>query len=174
VTFPRENLRDSEVTAICSVCGHPEHGEAWCPVALFERFPVDVESGEAEMLCSCRCLCGTPREAERQAALRRAFEDGLACFSSVRIFVRRHPGVVVPEHVADQHWRSCGYLCLEYGLDMPVPVEGLVVDELGVRAVLSFDRMSHETLVPWAAVVAVASGEPPPEIVQKRRRLRSV
>lgn len=158
----------------CPGCGHPGHGATQCHAWSGERFPVETEHGEAEMLCSSRCLCGTPREAERQAALRRAFEDGLRDNYSVKLFVRRHPGVAVPAEVSNLSWRGGGTLCLEYGLDMPVPVVDLRVDDRGVGAVLSFDRTPRETHVPWGAVAAVVSGEPPARVARPGRHLRAV
>ncbi len=44
---------------------------------------------------------------------------------------------------------------LQIGLDMPVPIPDLHLDEAGVFATLSFNRSPYTCVVPWSAVFAV-------------------
>lgn len=63
----------------------------------------------------------------------------------------RRPGVSVPAHLQGE-----ARLVLQYGLNMPVPVEDLEVTEGGIKATLSFSRQPHSTLIPWTAVYVIA------------------
>lgn len=63
----------------------------------------------------------------------------------------RRPGVAVPEHLQNET-----RLVLQYGLNMPVPVEDLEVTEAGVKATLSFSRQPYQTLIPWSAIYVIA------------------
>jgi stringent starvation protein B len=66
----------------------------------------------------------------------------------------RREGVVVPAHLkADAH------LVLQYGIDLPIPITDLEVDDSGVRATLSFSRTPHQTYVPWPAVYVIATDD---------------
>lgn len=62
----------------------------------------------------------------------------------------RRPGVVVPESLKAQP-----RLVLQIGLNMPVPIRDLVVDDEGVNGTLSFDRQPFHCTVPWDAVFTV-------------------
>jgi stringent starvation protein B len=62
----------------------------------------------------------------------------------------RRPGVIVPAHL-----RGEAHLVLQYGHDLPIPIPDLEVDEYGVRATLSFQKLPHLTVVPWSAVYVV-------------------
>lgn len=62
----------------------------------------------------------------------------------------RRPGVIVPAHL-----KSEPHLVLQYGLDLPIPIPDLEVDEHGVRATLSFSKHPQRTVVPWSAVYVV-------------------
>lgn len=44
---------------------------------------------------------------------------------------------------------------LQYGRNMPIPIDTLEVTDAGVSATLSFSRVPHRTYVPWSAVYAV-------------------
>jgi hypothetical protein len=44
---------------------------------------------------------------------------------------------------------------LDIGLNLPIPIPDLVVNEFGVSATLSFDRQPHVCLVPWRAMYAL-------------------
>ena len=63
----------------------------------------------------------------------------------------RRTGVSVPDNL-----RNEARLVLQYGLNMPVPVEDLEVTEDGVKATLSFARQPHKTLIPWTAIYVIA------------------
>lgn len=66
-------------------------------------------------------------------------------------FDARKAGVEVPEGFGDNP-----RLVLQYGYDMPVPIPDLTVDEDGIRATLSFQRVPCPTFVPWSAVYILA------------------
>ena len=63
----------------------------------------------------------------------------------------RRPGVAVPDHL-----RTETRLVLQYGLNMPVPVEDLEVTDDGVKATLSFSRTPWQTMIPWSAIYVIA------------------
>ena len=50
-------------------------------------------------------------------------------------------------------------LVLQVGLDMPVPIADLRVDEQGVQATLSFNRTPFLCVVPWASVFALVGDD---------------
>lgn len=62
----------------------------------------------------------------------------------------RRTGVVLPSR-----FLRAKHLTLEYGHNLPTPVEGLEVDGFGIRAILSFERDRSVTFIPWSAVFAV-------------------
>ena len=66
----------------------------------------------------------------------------------------RRQGVELPEFL-----RQAPRLVLQYGYNMPVPIHDLVIDAQGIKATLSFRRVSHATVVPWSAVFAITDGE---------------
>jgi stringent starvation protein B len=70
--------------------------------------------------------------------------------ASVHLDARR-PGVVLPERLLGQ-----GHLRLDYGYGFDPPIPDLVVDERGIAATLSFNRLPAATFVPWAAVFLIA------------------
>jgi stringent starvation protein B len=91
---------------------------------------------------------GSPDRPSKHQAFLALLQEGRP---SLHLDARRE-GVVVPEHLkADPH------LVLQYGIDLPIPINDLVVDERGVRATLSFSRTPHGTFVPWAAVYVIAT-----------------
>src|SRR6185295_9928918 len=63
----------------------------------------------------------------------------------------RHEGVRVPVQFAGQP-----ELVLQIGLDMPIPIPDLRVDDQGVHGTLSFQRTPFACFVPWDAVFALA------------------
>lgn len=99
----------------------------------------------------------------------------------------RREGVALPEHLRRER-----NIVLQYGYNMPIPIADFVVDDRGIGAQLSFQRVSHATFVPWAAVFAITDGnkramvwegdvpadlnlgEPPPQQQPKRPALTSV
>ena len=73
------------------------------------------------------------------------------------VFVHLDPrdgSVVVP-----QWYRSEPQLVLQIGLDMPVPIPDLRVDEEGVYGTLSFNRSPFTCRVDWDAVFALAGDD---------------
>jgi hypothetical protein len=62
----------------------------------------------------------------------------------------RREEVKLPEFLRQQK-----HLILQYGYNMPVPITDLAVDERGISATLSFQRVPHATFVPWSAVFAM-------------------
>lgn len=101
----------------------------------------------------------------------------------VHLDPRRH-GVTVPTWLQTQP-----QLVLQVGLDMPIPIPDLRVDDAGVYGTLSFQRAPFTCSVPWSAVFALVGDDNkgvvwpddlPPEIAteidrevgRKRRRDR--
>lgn len=62
----------------------------------------------------------------------------------------RRPGVLVPARL-----RSQAQVVLQVGLDMPVPIPDLRVDEEGMFGTLSFKGIPFTCFVPWGAVFAL-------------------
>lgn len=73
------------------------------------------------------------------------------------VFVHLDPrkeGVNVPEWLCDQP-----QLVLQVGLDLPVPIPDLRVDEQGVCGTLSFNRSPYRCEVKWSAVFALVGDD---------------
>lgn len=66
----------------------------------------------------------------------------------------RAPGVRVPPWLASQ-----AQLVLQVGLDLPVPIPDLRVDDGGVFGTLSFNRAPFTCAVPWEAVFALVGDD---------------
>ena len=66
----------------------------------------------------------------------------------------RLTGVVVPPWLNDQP-----QLVLQVGMDMPVPIPNLHVDEEGVSGTLSFNRSPFACFIGWDAVFALAGDD---------------
>ena len=88
----------------------------------------------------------------------------------------RREGVSVPKHLADQP-----QVVLQVGLDLPVPILDLRVDDEGVFGTLSFARSPFHCIVPWSAVFALVGDdgkglvwptEMPPEIAAEVEQAR--
>jgi stringent starvation protein B len=62
----------------------------------------------------------------------------------------RRPGVLVPARL-----RSQAQVVLQVGLDMPVPIPDLRVDEEGIFGTLSFKGIPFTCFVPWSATFAL-------------------
>ncbi len=62
----------------------------------------------------------------------------------------RRPGVLVPSRL-----RSQPQVVLQVGLDMPVPIPDLRIDEEGMFGTLSFKGVPFACFVPWGAVFAL-------------------
>jgi len=103
-------------------------------------------------------------------------EVALALLSNSSVFVHLDPrvdGVVVPLWFKKQP-----QLVLQIGLNMPVPIPDLHLDEEGLSCTLSFNRSPFHCMVPWAAVYAMVDDEHramvwpddvPPEVQQHVR-----
>lgn len=73
------------------------------------------------------------------------------------VFVHLDPrrvGVRVPEHLAEQP-----QLVLQVGLNLPIPIPDLRIDEEGVFGTLSFNRSPYTCEVPWAAVFGLVGDD---------------
>jgi hypothetical protein len=66
----------------------------------------------------------------------------------------RRPGVIVP-----LHFRQQPQLALDIGLNMPVPIHDLLVDDQGVACTLSFNRSPFYCVLPWSSVYALLDEE---------------
>ncbi len=66
----------------------------------------------------------------------------------------RRPGVIVP-----LHFRQQAQLALDIGLNMPVPIHDLLVDDEGVACTLSFNRSPFYCVLPWSSVYALLDEE---------------
>ena len=66
----------------------------------------------------------------------------------------RAEGVVVPAWLAKQP-----QLVLQVGLDLPVPIPDLHIDDDGVCATLSFNRSGFACSVPWPSVFALVGDD---------------
>ena len=73
------------------------------------------------------------------------------------VFVHLDPradGVLVPQWLREQ-----AQLVLQIGLDMPVPIPDLRVDDRGVSGTLSFQRSPFTCSVPWSSVFAIVGDD---------------
>jgi hypothetical protein len=66
-------------------------------------------------------------------------------------FDARKPGVELPDRLL-----GSPNVRLDYGYSLVPPIPDLTVDENGIRATLSFNRVPFETFVPWDAVFLIA------------------
>jgi stringent starvation protein B len=85
----------------------------------------------------------------------------------------RAPGVVVPAWFKKQP-----QLVLQIGLNMPVPIPDLRLDEEGMSCTLSFNRAPFFCVVPWSSIYAMVGDDGrgmvwpddvPPEVAQQAR-----
>jgi hypothetical protein len=88
-------------------------------------------------------------------AKKKIFEALLLIEPRVRVYLdSTAPGVGVPE--------SCrtptGILVLEYGLNLPSPIKGLVIDDAGILATLSFAKVQYSTWIPWESIFVLCNG----------------
>ncbi|MDP9033717.1 MAG: ClpXP protease specificity-enhancing factor SspB [Myxococcota bacterium] len=80
-------------------------------------------------------------------------EVALALLERSSVYVHldpRHPAVVVPAG-----YRKEPQLVLQVGLNMPVPIPDLHLDDDGISCTLSFSREAFLCVVPWASVFAM-------------------
>lgn len=81
---------------------------------------------------------------------RSVFEASL-CKGKTQVFLSKDALVELPETAFDKN----GFVCLEYGDNLPVPIMDLTVNQRGIRATLSFSREPFKTFVPWESVFAM-------------------
>ncbi|MEO6950390.1 MAG: ClpXP protease specificity-enhancing factor SspB [Polyangia bacterium] len=65
-------------------------------------------------------------------------------------FDARRPGIELPDRLL-----GSGNVRLDYGYGLVPPIPDLSVDEDGIRATLSFNRIPFATFVPWTAVFLI-------------------
>jgi hypothetical protein len=83
----------------------------------------------------------------------------------------RRPGTVLPGALT-----ALPIVVLTYGPALPIPIRDFSLEEGGIRATLSFDRVPTPTFVPWDAVWALVgpggaiefAGDIPPEVIAAR------
>jgi stringent starvation protein B len=105
-------------------------------------------------------------------------EVALALLERTSVFVHLDPraaAVVVPPGFKKQ-----AQLVLQVGLNMPVPIRDLNLDDEGMTCTLSFNRTPFFCVVPWASVYAVVGcddgrgmiwpDDVPPEVAQAQAR----
>ena len=63
----------------------------------------------------------------------------------------RRPGVQLPARFSGQ-----AHLRLDYGYGFTPPIPDLVIDDEGIRATLSFNRVPFSTFIPWSAIYLIA------------------
>jgi hypothetical protein len=81
----------------------------------------------------------------------RLFLEALECSSVVRVVFRsRFSGLVLPPKLQDNE-----IVTLDYGLNLPIQIADLAIDERGISATLSFNGAPHLTLVLWGAVLTI-------------------
>jgi len=82
-------------------------------------------------------------------------EVALALLESSTVFLHLDPRV---EEVKVPPWfKRQPQLVLQIGLNMPVPIHDLNLDEAGVSCTLSFNRAPHFCHVPWKAIYALVA-----------------
>lgn len=70
---------------------------------------------------------------------------------AVSIFVINHPELKMPIPVNESQG-----IVLNYSFTFPVPIPDLKIDDTGISATLSFNRIPCATFVPWDAVAQIA------------------
>jgi stringent starvation protein B len=84
-------------------------------------------------------------------------EVALALLERSKVHVHLDPrrdGVVVPPH-----FRKQAQLVLEIGLNMPIPIPDLRVDDDSMTCTLSFSRQPFYCVLPWASVFAMVGDD---------------
>jgi len=113
-------------------------------------------------------------EEQNQLSKREAMDSLLAQGDVLLQLDPRLEGVSVPLKFLEQP-----LLVLRIGLEMPIPIPDLDIDDLGITATLSFDRTPHAVVVPWDAVFGMVTeqgqgllwtADVPVEIVDQMRQ----
>jgi len=63
----------------------------------------------------------------------------------------RRDGVQLPDRL-----RGDGHVRLDYGYGFQPPIPDLSIDDQGIHATLSFNRVPFRTFVPWTAIYLIA------------------
>lgn len=84
----------------------------------------------------------------KRAVLESIFATGASAFVHLDATL---PDVSVPEGQRKTH------LCLQVGLNLPVPIKDLHIDDDGIECTLSFNRTPCRCFVPWDAVFGLRS-----------------
>jgi hypothetical protein len=82
--------------------------------------------------------------------LREAFTSLWSDEGVIILVNQSHADVLLPSYLIDR-----GNIVLDYDPFAVVPIDDLVIEEAGVRATLSFDRLPCKTFVPWEAVLGM-------------------
>lgn len=87
-----------------------------------------------------------------QLPLKKSIMQTLLLRGSVFMHInpKKCPGVKVPSRLINQD-----QIVLQVGLDMPVPIPDLLVDETGVRGTLSFKGVPFLCVIPWDSIFAL-------------------
>ncbi len=91
-------------------------------------------------------------EEQNQLPKREAMDSLLAQGDVLLQLDPRLEGVSVPQKFDEQP-----LLVLRIGLEMPIPIPDLEIDDAGITATLSFDRTPHAVVVPWQAVFGMVT-----------------
>ena len=73
------------------------------------------------------------------------------------LFVHLDPsedGVILPDSIRNQP-----QVMLQLGLDMPLPIPDLRVDDVGITGTLSFRRSPFYCVIPWSSVYAICGDD---------------
>lgn len=81
-----------------------------------------------------------------------AYTQALADHRAVSTWVKAEDCSGLPKHLN-------GSIRLNIGLNMPIPVPDLCVDESGISCTLSFSRTPHYVVIPWSAVEGFMDSE---------------
>lgn len=81
----------------------------------------------------------------------------LALLERSQVFIHLDPrqkGVVVPPH-----FRKQAQLVLQIGLEMPIPIPDLEIDDAGIGCTLSFNRAPFHCSLPWGSIFALVGDD---------------
>lgn len=104
-------------------------------------------------------------------------EVALALLEQTSLFIHLDPRK--PEVAVPQWFKAQPQLVLQVGLNMPVPIPDLDVDDDGVTCTLSFNRSPHWCKLPWSAIYALVGedggamvwpADVPPEVAAQLER----
>jgi stringent starvation protein B len=115
--------------------------------------------------------------AERMPALPAKKEVVLALLEQSTVYIHLDPR---SDHVQVPPWfKRQPQLVLQIGLNMPVPIPDLNIDEGGISCTLSFSRQKHFCQLPWSSIYALVGDDGrgmvwpediPPEVAAQRQQ----